>query len=335
MSVTYQAVGWNRAKKIYDVVLASGLTLYLGLFVGAGAVAHPNATIETLLIRGLGTAALLLLHVILAIGPLCRLDRRFLPLLYNRRHLGVTMFLLAMAHGVFSLIQFHALGNVNPLVSVFTSNTRFGSIADFPFQSLGFFALLILFLMAATSHDFWLNALSAPVWKRLHMMVYVAYGLLIAHVTLGALQSETSPLLAIVLGAGMTVVIALHIAAGAIETRKDAYVAACEVDAIPENRARVVSCGAERVAVFKYGGKISAISNVCQHQNGPLGEGKIIDGCITCPGHGYQYLPDTGASPPPFTEKVATYRTKIVGRQVYVDPQPLPPGTRVPPSEIP
>ena len=335
MSVTYQAVGWNRAKKVYDGVLAGGLALYLGVFVVAGALVHPNATVETLVIRGLGTAALLLLHVILSIGPLCRLDQRFLPLLYNRRHLGVTMFLLALAHGTFSLVQFHALGDVNPLVSLFISTTRYGSLADFPFQALGFCALLILFLMAATSHDFWLNQLSAPVWKRLHMLVYAAYGLLVAHVTLGALQSETSPLLAGVLGVGMTVVISLHLAAAWVERKKDRYVAACEIDAIPENRACVVSCGGERVAVFKYGGRISAISNVCRHQNGPLGEGKIIDGCVTCPWHGYQYLPDTGASPPPFTEKVATYRTKLVGRQVFVDPDPLPPGTRVPPTEIP
>ena len=334
MSLGYQAVGWNRTKKIYDGALAAGLAVYLGAFVGLGTAVHPNATAETLLIRALGTAALLLLHVILSIGPLCRLDPRFLPLLYNRRHLGVTMFVLALAHGIFSIIQFHALGDMNPLVSVFTSNTRYGSLADFPFQALGFFALLILFLMAATSHDFWLHNLTAPVWKRLHMLVYVAYGLLVAHVTLGALQSETSPVLAGVLGAGMTIIIGLHLAAGAVERRKDSFVAACDIDMIPENRACVVSCGGERVAVFKYGGKVSAISNVCQHQNGPLGEGKILDGCITCPWHGYQYLPDTGASPPPFTEKVATYRTKIVGNRVFVDPQPLPPGTRVPPSVI-
>src|ERR1051325_6527371 len=124
MSVSYQAVGWNRTKKIYDGILAGGLLVYLGLFIAIGAVVHPNATAETLLIRGLGTAGLLLLHLILCIGPLCRLDRRFLPLLYNRRHLGVTMFVLAMAHGVFSLIQFHALGDVNPLVSVITRNPR-------------------------------------------------------------------------------------------------------------------------------------------------------------------------------------------------------------------
>ncbi len=151
MSVTYQAVGWNRAKKIYDAILASGVAVYLAVFVGAGAIVHPKATVETLLIRGLGTAALLLLHIVLAIGPLCRLDHRFLPLLYNRRHLGVTMFVLALAHGLFSLVQFHALGDVHPLVSLFTSNTRYGSVADFPFQSLGFIALVILFLMAATA----------------------------------------------------------------------------------------------------------------------------------------------------------------------------------------
>jgi nitrite reductase/ring-hydroxylating ferredoxin subunit/DMSO/TMAO reductase YedYZ heme-binding membrane subunit len=334
MSVSYQAVGWNRTKKIYDGLLAAGLVVYLGLFVGVGSLVHPNATAETLLIRGLGTAALLLLHVILCIGPVCRLDRRFLPLLYNRRHLGVTMFILALAHGTFSIFQFHALGNVNPLVSLFVSNTRYGNLADFPFQSLGFFALLILFLMAATSHDFWLHNLTAPVWKRLHMLVYIAYALLIAHVTLGALQSETSPLLAALLGIGLTVVTSLHLAAGRVERKKDADVAACMIDDIPEKRASIVSCGGERVAIFKYDGKISAISNVCQHQNGPLGEGKIIDGCITCPWHGYQYLPDTGASPPPFTEKVATYHTRNDGNQVFVDPSPLPPGTRVEPSVI-
>jgi nitrite reductase/ring-hydroxylating ferredoxin subunit len=128
------------------------------------------------------------------------------------------------------------------------------------------------------------------------------------------------------------------LAAASVERRKDAprneYVPACAIDDIPEKRARVVSCGGERVAIFKYDGKVSAISNVCQHQNGPLGERKIIDGCVTCPWHGYQYLPDTGASPPPFTEKVATYRTRIAGNQVFVDPKPLPPGTQVEPSVI-
>ena len=182
MSVQYGAISWNRQKKVYDYTLLSCVGLYLAVFLGVGFWRNPYATAETLLIRALGTAALLLLHVVLCIGPLARLDRRFLPLLYNRRHLGVATFLLGLAHGMFALVQFHALGNVNPLISLFVSNTRYNSLAQFPFQALGFVALIILFLMAATSHDFWLRNLTAPTWKRLHMMVYVAYGLLIAHV---------------------------------------------------------------------------------------------------------------------------------------------------------
>src|SRR5207244_11429254 len=55
---------------------------------------------------------------------------------------------------------------------------------------LGFFALIILLLMAATSHDFWLSTLSPRIWKSIHMLVYVAYALVIMHVMLGAIQLE-------------------------------------------------------------------------------------------------------------------------------------------------
>ncbi len=343
MSVQYVAISWNRQKKIYDVVLAFLLALYLVLFVGIGAWLNPTATAETLLIRAFGTGAFLLLNIVLCIGPLARLDRRFLPLLYNRRHLGVTTFLLGLAHGGFALFQFHALGNVNPLVSLFISNPRYGSVADFPFQALGFFALIILFIMAATSHDFWLRNLSAPMWKRLHMLVYIAYTLLVAHIVLGALQSETSSVLAGTLIVGMATVVSLHLAAAFREKRvdraraqaeKDGFVEVCKFDRITEKCATIISLSGERVAVFRYDGKVSAISNVCQHQNGPLGEGRIIDGCVTCPWHGYQYQPESGAAPAPFKEKVPTFRVKVVEGTVFVHPRPNAPGTYVEPARI-
>jgi sulfoxide reductase heme-binding subunit YedZ len=343
MSAQYTAIGWNRQKKIYDSVLGGGIALYLVTFVALGVALYPEATAETLLIRGFGTLALLLLHIILSIGPLCRWDRRFLPLLYNRRHLGVAMFLTALVHGVFSIIQFHAVGDVSPLVSLLASNTRYQSLSQFPFETLGWIALLILFLMAATSHDFWLHNLSPAVWKRIHMAVYIAYGLLVGHVVLGALQSDAEPVLAALLGLGLAIVSTLHVVGGLKERRRDhqaarsledGFVEVCSVGEIPEKRALVISLGAERVAVFRYDGKISAISNVCRHQNGPLGEGKIVDGCVTCPWHGYQYLPDTGRSPAPFTDKVPTYQTKIAGAKVLVHPRAHPPGTRLEPSCI-
>jgi hypothetical protein len=91
---------------------------------------NPDYTFETVLDSFDIYLAILLLHIILSIGPLARLNKKFLPLLYNRRHLGVTMFCIAAVHGVFSILQFHTLGNVNPFVSLFTSNTNFNIVGS-------------------------------------------------------------------------------------------------------------------------------------------------------------------------------------------------------------
>jgi nitrite reductase/ring-hydroxylating ferredoxin subunit/DMSO/TMAO reductase YedYZ heme-binding membrane subunit len=344
MGVSYQAVLWNRQKKRYDRWMLILIALYLGAFIGFQFAFQPNITPETLIIRASGTLALLMLHFILLIGPLCRLNDRFLPLLYNRRHLGVTMFLFALIHGAFSIFQFHALGNVNPILSIFISNPEYASLANFPFQALGFFALLILFLMASSSHDFWLHNLSPRFWKVMHMMVYVAYGLIVMHVMLGAAQREDSPEWLGIMLVGLLLISVMHLAAAITQRRqqvhskfkgKDGYFLVGELDEIPENRAKVVFVEGENIAVFKYDGKVSAINNVCKHQLGPLGEGMVVDGCVTCPWHGYQYRPEDGCSPPPFKEKVATYYTKIVGTRVYVSPQAQPEGTYVKPAQIP
>jgi nitrite reductase/ring-hydroxylating ferredoxin subunit len=175
------------------------------------------------------------------------------------------------------------------------------------------------------------------------MGVYLAYALILLHVFLGAFQQETSPVLLTVLILGFISIVALHVYTGLKETRFDnrkqkeesqdwQYV--CELNEIEENRAKMTSCDGERIAIFKYEGKLSAVHNVCKHQNGPLGEGKIVDGCITCPWHGYQYLPANGQSPPPFHEKVATYRLKLDGESIYVNPKALDEGTPVEPINI-
>ncbi len=350
MGTTYTAIGWSRQKRLYDGVIVGAIGLYLAIFLGVSFGRNPSATVETALIRGFGSAAIFALHVVLAIGPLCRLDRRFLPLLYNRRHLGVATFLLGLAHGGLAWFQFHALGDRNPFLSLLTSNLRFDSVREFPFQLLGAAALVILFLMAATSHDFWLANLSPRVWKSLHMAVYLAYALLVMHVALGALQSERSPFGSGLLGLGLVILLGLHVAAAWRERRVDqplmstgdsdlaGWVEVGSVQEIPELRAKVVTLGtgtkAERVAVFRYDGKISAIGNVCRHQGGPLGEGKILDGCVTCPWHGFQYLPESGTAPPPFHEKVETYAVAVRAGRVWIDPRCKEAGTWIEPAQI-
>jgi len=330
LSLVHQAVLWNRQKKLYDLTVAAICLVYLALFVAGGAALFPAATIETLVIRGFGTLAFLLLHLILAIGPLCRLNPRFLPLLYNRRHLGVVMFFAALIHGTFATIQFHGFGHDNPLASLLAS----GLPGNVPFEQFGLAAIVILFLMAATSHDFWLHALTPRIWKSLHMAVYGAYALVVAHVAFGSAQAETSPLLATPLLVGLLAITTLHMAAARRESAADeaspqqtldGFVPVCPMDDIAEGRAKVVSIGGERIAIFRHQGHFSALSNVCRHQNGPLGEGRIINGCVTCPWHGYQYHPATGISPPPFKDRVPTYRTRVEQGRVYVHPEPCKP----------
>lgn len=343
MGVAYVSVQWNRQKKVYDAVLVGGVGAFLLTFASITKLLFPRITDEILLIRSFGVAAFVLLHVILCIGPLCRLNPRFLPLLYNRRHAGVTCFLLGLIHAVLVVATYHAGSDVNPILSIFVSGKFAGTVGTFPFQALGLLALVILFLMAATSHDFWLANLSAPVWKALHMLVYLAFALLVVHVTFGVLQGESSPIYVGAMSAGLVTVLGLHWLAARRERDVDAtnrtdatdgFVDACAVADIPENRARIVCLSGERVAIFKYDGKISAVSNACQHQNGPLGEGKIVYGCITCPWHGYQYQPDTGASPPPFVEKVPTFNVQVKNGRVFLHPKPNPAGTKAEPASV-
>jgi len=340
MSVTYKAIQWSPYKRRYDLTLLAILLLYIGSFIAIGKLRWRGShaiSDEILLMRALGTCALSLLTFVLCIGPLARSDRRFLPLLYNRRHLGVTTCLLGVAHAVLALGFYHGFGVVAPPVSLLTSSTQYRSLSAFPFEILGAIALLILILMAATSHDFWLKNLSPGVWKSLHMLVYPAWGLLILHVALGAMQSEKSILYPVLLFLSVLAVGMLHLLAGRREVKRDKtnWIKAASVDDIPESRAKIVCLpGRERVAIFKNNGKFSAVANVCAHQAGPLGEGKIIDGCITCPWHGYQYRPHDGCSPPPFTEKIATYRLRIEGTQIFVASDALPPGSPIEPATI-
>lgn len=332
MSAAYRAFQWNWAKIRYDAVLLIAVAAYIALFMAAGrwwlSPANNPASWEDLRIRAFGSCAFIMLTIILAIGPLARLDRRALPLLYNRRHFGVLTFCIAAAHGWFNLDWFLSRGRWHDFVAVVTDWPSYASITHFPFSTLGIVSLIVLFLMAATSHDFWLAFLKPPLWKALHMAVYVAYGLLVAHIALGAMQSYGGALIPILLGGAAATVAILHIVAGwrewAVDRvlhQDDRWIPVGPPLAIDDGAARVVSapCG-ERIAVFRDGGRIAALGGLCPHQNGPIGEGRIIDGYVTCPWHGHQFRLEDGCAPSPYTDRIQTYRLRLRQGIVEVDP---------------
>lgn len=340
MSVSYTTVQWNRHKRTYDLAIALAVVLFVLVYVVMTKLTLPSGREaigeEVLIIRALAGASMVLLHIVLVIGPLARLHRRFGVLLYNRRHLGVITFLVGAAHALLATGYYGGFGVRNPASAMLDYPTTFARVSAWPFEWFGLFALAVMFVMASTSHDFWLRNLSARWWKRLHLCVYLAYGALVLHVALGAMQAEPSGYYPMVLLAGVAVVGGLHIAAGLKELAADrrtvgpdadGWVDVAGVNEIEPTRAKVVSVRgcAERVAVFRVGegtgesvGGFAALASVCAHQGGPLGEGQVLDGCATCPWHGYQYEPGTGCSPPPFDQTVPRYEVRIQGGRVLV-----------------
>ena len=351
MSVQLKPVQWYRSKLAYDAVLLAAVAVYILAYLRLAApVQLVSRPIDDAILhmRAFGSCAFLMVTMILAIGPLARLDRRFLPLLYNRRHFGVLTATIACGHLFHVYSWYLNFSPFDPLIAVLSSNTSYGQVQGFPFEAFGLIALLILLILAFTSHDFWLSFLTPRMWKSLHLLIYPAYAAIVAHIALGHFQASGDPLFTSIVIASCGMLIVLHIAAAGYrprEEKRDDPLPAVEdgepwldaglISTISNKRARIIHlAGGEKVAIFRYDGKVSALTNLCAHQNGPLGEGRIIDGCVTCPWHGFQYRPQDGCAPAPFTEKVATYRLKRAGDHLYLDPRANPPGTYVEPIQI-
>jgi nitrite reductase (NADH) small subunit len=59
-------------------------------------------------------------------------------------------------------------------------------------------------------------------------------------------------------------------------------------------RGKMVVVNGRHVAVFRLGDELHAIDNLCLHRAGPLCDGTITNGVVTCPWHGWSYEIATG-----------------------------------------
>ena len=348
MSAGYVPVSWTRSKLVYDgavlVAVALFLVGYQAMAQRAGAQGTPVDE-GSLVIRTFGACAFLLMTCALAIGPLARLDKRFLPLLYNRRHLGVVTFAVAAAHAWATLDWYFAFSPLDPWQAMLASDTGFGVPRALPYVPFGIAGLTILALLAATSHDFWLKFLGSFLWKSLHLSLYAAYAFVVIHLAFGPLQSAQGAALPLLVFASAAMLIGLHLAAGIQDSRlrraadavaqEDTWIRVGAAIDIPAGRAVIVRpTEGEAIAIFNDGGKLSAVRNRCAHQGGPLGEGRVINGCIVCPWHGFEYRASDGCAPAPFTEQIETYPLRIEAGILFVDPHPNALGTQVVPLMI-
>lgn len=82
---------------------------------------------------------------------------------------------------------------------------------------------------------------------------------------------------------------------------------------------RKVDAGAVSVLLHRSGAKTLALDSVCSHMGGPLDEGKIADGCVTCPWHGSAFrLTDGSIVRGPASHPQPAYETRINDGQIEI-----------------
>jgi NAD(P)H-dependent nitrite reductase small subunit len=96
------------------------------------------------------------------------------------------------------------------------------------------------------------------------------------------------------------------------------FVRVASTDDIKPGNGMVVEMNDKALALFNIDGTIYAIDNTCVHRGGPLGEGDVEGGVVSCPWHGWQYNVKTGACVNNPSAKVDTYQVKVEGTDIKV-----------------
>ena len=81
----------------------------------------------------------------------------------------------------------------------------------------------------------------------------------------------------------------------AFETAPEEWTPALPDSDVPEGESRRADVGGVGVLVARHGGQVYALSSRCVHRGGPLEQGELSDGCVTCPLHGSRFRLADGA----------------------------------------
>jgi len=97
------------------------------------------------------------------------------------------------------------------------------------------------------------------------------------------------------------------------------FIRVASLASIPENGAICVHVGKKAIGLFRIGGDVCAIDDICPHAHAHLSEGEIMGDEVACPLHFATFNIRTGeCTGPPADEDVATYEVRIEGNDVLI-----------------
>lgn len=97
------------------------------------------------------------------------------------------------------------------------------------------------------------------------------------------------------------------------------WVAIGSLNDIPRRGARCVKNGEMTIAVFRtVDDRVFALEDKCPHRNGPLSQGIVHDGCVTCPLHNWVISLETGKAQGADEGSTASFPVKLDGETVLL-----------------
>ena len=99
-----------------------------------------------------------------------------------------------------------------------------------------------------------------------------------------------------------------------------AYVKVAHAADLPPGQAMAVTVADKRIALYSVDGTVFAIDDTCTHRGGPLSEGELKDGIVTCPWHGAQFnVKDGQVLKSPAPKSVSSYPVRITNGAIEVE----------------
>ena len=97
------------------------------------------------------------------------------------------------------------------------------------------------------------------------------------------------------------------------------WVAVGSISDLPRRGARCVKSGGMTIAVFRTADdKVYALEDKCPHRNGPLSQGIVHDGCVTCPLHNWVISLETGKAQGADEGETASFPVRLDGDTILL-----------------
>ena len=98
-----------------------------------------------------------------------------------------------------------------------------------------------------------------------------------------------------------------------------AWTKVATVGDLPTDSVIEVEHGGNLYAICNAGGEFRALSGVCPHEGGPLGQGNVVEGLLVCPWHMWEFDACSGACMVDDAMGIPTYPVKVEGGAILVD----------------